>query len=92
MTVTIALSPALAERAGGRSSVHVDATSVATALRELTTRFPDLAELVWRSDDKLHPLLVILLQDQDIQEAGGLKTSLRPGDELSLVTAMEESS
>ena len=89
MTVTIALAPALGERAGGRSAVHVDAGTVSEALGQLTTRFPDLESLVWSADGGLNPFLAVFLQDQDVRDLGGLNAALRPGDELSLVTAVE---
>jgi molybdopterin converting factor small subunit len=91
LTITIALTPALAERAGGRSVVHVDGTTVAEALRELTTRFPDLAPLIWDSAGALGPSLGVLLHEHDIHVLGGLETELRSGDELSLLTSFDES-
>ena len=89
MTVTISLAPVLGERAGGRSAVHVDAATVAEALHQLTTRFPELATLVWSPEGGINPFLVVFLEDQDIREFGGLDAALRPGDEISVVTAVE---
>ena len=87
--MTIALAPALGERAGGRATVHVDASTVSDALHQLTERFPDLKALVWGPDGDLSAFLAVFLQDLDLREAGGLGTVLRAGDELSLVTAVE---
>jgi molybdopterin converting factor small subunit len=89
MTVKVALAPALGERIGGRSTVEVEGVTVSEALLHLTERFPALDALVWREGDEFNPFLVVFLNDQDIRDLEGLRTSLRDGDELTLISALE---
>jgi molybdopterin converting factor small subunit len=85
--VRIRFTTFLSERIGDISSVEVSATTVGSALRALTDRYPELVRLVWTGEDVANPMMAVFLNDQLI-EPGQLGTSLKPGDEIDLLAAV----
>ncbi|MGD0976040.1 MAG: MoaD/ThiS family protein [Candidatus Korobacteraceae bacterium] len=85
--VRIRFTTFLGERIGGISSVEVSATTVGSALRALTDRYPELARLVWTGEDVINPMMAVFLNDQ-LVEAGQLGTSVKTGDEIDLLAAV----
>ena len=85
--VRIRFTTFLGERIGGISSVEVSATTVGSALRALTDRYPELARLVWTGEDVINPMMAVFLNDQ-LVEPGQLGTALKPGDEIDLLAAV----
>jgi molybdopterin converting factor small subunit len=77
-----------AERIGGVSSVDVSAATVESALRALTDRHPALSTLVWAKDGALNPVMVLFLNDRQLGVAE-IETSVGPGDEIDIVSALE---
>jgi len=77
-----------AERIGGVSSLDVRATTVESALRELTDRHPTLAPLVWAKDGALNPVMVVFLNDHQLG-AAEVGTPVGPGDQIDIVPALE---
>ena len=77
-----------AERIGGVSSVDVHAATVESALRALTDRHPSLTPLVWAKDAALNPVMVLFLNDRQLG-AAEIGTSVEPGDEIDIVSALE---
>jgi molybdopterin converting factor small subunit len=85
--VRIRFTTFLGERIGGISSVEVSATTVGSALRALTDRYPELARLVWTGEDVINPMMAVFLNDQ-LVEAGQLGTAVKAGDEIDLLAAV----
>jgi molybdopterin converting factor small subunit len=77
-----------AERIGGANSVDVPAATVEAALRALTDRHPDLTPLVWAKGGALNPVMVLFLNDRQLG-AAEIGTSVEPGDEIDIVSALE---
>ena len=77
-----------AERIGGVNSVEVPGATVESSLHALTDRHPVLAPLVWAKDGALNGVMVVFLNDQQLG-AAELGTSVRPGDEIDIVSALE---
>jgi molybdopterin converting factor small subunit len=67
--------------------VEVSATTVGSALRALTDRYPELARLVWTGEDVINPMMAVFLNDQ-LVEAGQLGTAVKAGDEIDLLAAV----
>ncbi len=81
--------PALfSDRIGGVGSVEVTGDTVAGVLRALTKQHPPLAPLVWQADGSLNPVLVVFINDQQIP-GEPVECRVAPGDELTLVPAIE---
>jgi molybdopterin converting factor small subunit len=85
--VLIRFTTLLSERIGGISSVEVSATTVGSALRALTNRYPELARLIWVREDVLNPVMAVFLNDQ-LVEPGQLGASVKPGDEIEVLAAV----
>jgi len=85
--VRIRFTTFLGERIGDISSAEVSATTVGSALRALTDRYPELVRLIWIGDDVVNPMLAVFLNDQ-LVEPGRLGTSVKPGDEIDLLAAV----
>ena len=77
-----------AERIGGVSNVDVSASTVASALRALTDRHPNLTPLVWAKDGALNPVMVVFLNDHQLA-AAEMGTAVAAGDEIDIVPALE---
>ena len=67
--------------------MEVSATTVGSALRALTDRYPELARLVWTGEDVINPMMAVFLNDQ-LVEAGQLGTAVKAGDEIDLLAAV----
>ena len=77
-----------AERIGGVSAVDVQAATIETALRALTDQHPSLMPLVWAKDGALNPVMVLVLNDNQLG-AAQIATPVGPGDEIDIVPALE---
>ena len=77
-----------AERIGGVNSAEVQGATVESSLRALTDGHPSLSSLVWGKDGALNGVMVVFLNDQQLG-AAELGTSVRPGDEIDIVSALE---
>ena len=77
-----------AERIGGLSSVDVEGATVASSLRALTDRHPDLTPLVWGKDGALNAVMVLFLNDHQLG-AAEIENPVGPGDEIDIVPALE---
>jgi molybdopterin converting factor small subunit len=85
--VLIRFTTLLSEQIGDISSVEVSATTVGSALRALTDRYPELVRLVWVKEGALNPVMAVFLNDQ-LVEPGQLETSVKPGDEIEILAAV----
>ena len=85
--VRIRFTTFFGERIGGLNSVEVGATTVGSALRELTDRYPQLARLIWMEQDTLNPMMAVFLNDQMV-EAGQMNTVVKAGDQIDLLAAV----
>lgn len=88
MTVRIRFTTLFAERIGGIDSAEVEATSVASALRALTDRHPELAPLVWAPGGGVNPVMVLFLNDRQLSQ-GELDVRVDAGDEIDIIPAIE---
>lgn len=68
--------------------MEVEGETVAEALRSLDRLFPGVGERVFQGDGTLRRFVNVFVNDEDIRFLNGLDTSLKEGDELSIVPAM----
>ena len=88
MSVRVTFSSLYSDRIDGVSSVQLDGSTVAQVLEALTARFPALGPLVWSSASTLNPVTILFLNDEQLVEPV-LQTSVRDGDEVTMVPAIE---
>ena len=84
--VRVRFTTVFAERIGGISAVEVPATTVASALRSVTDRYPELARLVWLDQGVINPVMAVFVNDRQLQP-GELETHLQAGDEIDIIPA-----
>ena len=89
MSVRVALAALLAERIGEPKELELEGASVEEALRDLSGRYDALAPLLWKPSGEFNPLLVVFLNKTNIRDLEGLATPLKPGDQLTVVSALE---
>jgi molybdopterin converting factor small subunit len=87
-SIRVRLPTTYAARIGGQRSLDVPALSVGDALRDLTSRHPVLAPLIWLNGTALNPVIMIFHNESLIRDAT-LDTRLADGDVVDVVPAVE---
>ena len=88
MPVTIEIPTAFRRFTDGAPKVDCTATTIADALKELTTRFPDLSRHVRDDSGQIRQFLNVYLNEEDIRFLGGNKYAFQDGDEVLLVPSI----
>ncbi len=88
MPVTIEIPTAFRRFTDGAPKVSCSADTVAEALTELTTRFPDLSRHVRDDSGQIRQFLNVYLNEEDIRFLGGESCSLKEGDRVLLVPSI----
>ncbi len=86
--ITIFIPTPLRRFAAEQSKVNVRATSVTEAIRALTSIHPSLIPYIYDEADRIRNHVRIYLGEEDIREKNGIETTLRDGDELSIIPAI----
>ena len=73
----------LAQQAGGRKRIDVEADTAGEALRALP-----VADLLFDEHGALRPLVNVYVDGRDARDGGGLEARLRPGAEVWVVAAV----
>jgi molybdopterin synthase sulfur carrier subunit len=88
LAVKVRIPLPLRRLTGGQAEVEVEGRTVAEALQSLDRLFPGVGERVLQGDGSLRRFVNVFVNDEDIRFLQGLDTSLKEGDELSIVPAM----
>jgi len=88
MPVTIEIPTAFRRFTDGTPRVDCSAATVADALNELTSRFPDLSRHVRDDQGQIRQFLNVYLNEEDIRFLGGESCSLKEGDRVLLVPSI----
>lgn len=73
----------------GKDSATVKGGSLQDVLKELNDQFPGLKErIVDATSGELHRFVNIYVNGEDVRFLQGLKTTLKEGDEISIVPAV----
>jgi molybdopterin converting factor small subunit len=88
MSVTIEIPTAFRRFTDGAPKIDCSATTVAAALTELTTRFPDLSKHVRDESGQIRQFLNVYLNEEDIRFLGGESCCLKEGDRVLLVPSI----
>src|SRR5947207_1119139 len=86
MPVTIEIPTAFRRFTDGAPRVDCSAATVADALDELTSRFPDLSRHVRDDQGQIRQFLNVYLNEEDIRFLGGESCSLKEGDRVLLAS------
>lgn len=80
---------ALRRYSGDRKEFSLSGATVREALEELFREHPDLRPRVLDARGDLHPHLILFRNDAELSRAGVLDETVRDGDVLELVGAVE---
>jgi adenylyltransferase/sulfurtransferase len=87
--MTIFIPTPLRAYAAGKDSVEVGAATVAGALEQLTTAYPDLRRHLFTGEGKLRAFVNLYLNDEDVRYLPGKEeTSVAVADTLSIIPSI----
>jgi sulfur-carrier protein len=87
MSVTVRIPTPLRTLTGGDDAVKVDGGNVAQLIENLEGKYPGMKERL--VDEKgVRRFVNLYLGDEDIRFLDGLETTLKDGDEISIVPAI----
>jgi molybdopterin synthase sulfur carrier subunit len=88
MSVRVRIPAPLRAVTEGQAEVSVSCESVAGALGELETRFPEIRTRLRDEAGELRRFVNLYVNGEDIRFLSGLETSLKTGDEMSIIPAV----
>jgi molybdopterin synthase sulfur carrier subunit len=88
MSITLTIPTVLARLAGGVREHTVSGATVGDALRQLGRDYPDLGARLAEATAPDNAFVAIYLNDEDSRLLKGLDTPVRPGDEITVVSAI----
>lgn len=88
MPVTIEIPTAFRRFTDGAQKVDCRADTIAEALNQLTSRFPDLLRHVRDDSGQIRQFLNVYLNEEDIRFLGGEACCVKEGDRVLLVPSI----
>ena len=88
MAVTVYIPTPFRRATGNRDRVETSARDVVGVLDELESTYQGLRGLVRNEQGELHRHVNIYVNNQAIDDMGGLATTLQDGDEVSIIPAL----
>jgi molybdopterin synthase sulfur carrier subunit len=87
-SVLVRIPTPLRRLTGGRGEVTAEGRTVQDILDALERQFPGVKERLYDEAGQLRRFVNIYVNDEDIRFAQGLETTVKKGDELSIVPAI----
>jgi molybdopterin synthase sulfur carrier subunit len=88
MAVLVRIPTPLRALTKGAAEVHAEASTVTDLIDVLETQFPGLKERLVEDGGQLRRFVNIYINQEDIRFLQGATTSLKQGDEVSIVPAI----
>lgn len=88
MPVRVRIPTPLRSLTKGSAEVEASGDSVADVIEDLERQFPGLRERLLDESGALRRFVNIYVNEDDIRFLDGVKTVLKPGDQLSVVPAI----
>ena len=89
MSIQILLPTPLHPYVGNKDIVIIDQVStVGEALSKLTSQHPDLKKYLFDDKGNLRSFVNVFIKEDDIRHLQGLKTRVKPEDELTIVPSV----
>ncbi len=88
MSVLVRIPTPLRAVTNGRGEFRVEAANVQEALNRLDEEFAGIKGRLCEDDGSVRRFVNVYVNDEDIRFMQGLQTSLKAGDEVSIVPAM----
>ena len=88
MPVVVRVPTPLRKVPNGQETVEVGGATVEEGLANLESQYPGIKERIVDANGQLHRFVNIYVNGEDIRFLEGLATSVKDGDELSIVPAV----
>lgn len=88
MSVTVRIPTPLRKLTGGADEVSVDGASVGDVIENLEAVHPGLKERICDDAGEIRRFVNVYVNDEDVRFLDGCGTSLKDGDEVSIVPAI----
>lgn len=85
---TVQIPSSLRKYTAGESAVSIEGQNVRELLENLETAHPGIKERICESNGEVRRFVNIFVGDEDIRFLDNLDSSLRDGDEISIVPAI----
>ncbi len=88
MSVVVRIPTPLRSVTKGAAEVQAAGDSVAEVIEDLERQFPGMRERLLEDGGDLRRFINVYVNEEDIRFLQGAKTTLRPGDQVSIVPAI----
>ena len=78
----------LRQYAGKQDSVELTGSTIGEVLSALTTQFQDLRRQLYNDEGRLRSFVNVYLNDEDIRYLEKEKTTVKPGDTISIIPSV----
>ena len=87
-TILVRIPTPLRKLTGGQGEVKADGRTIDELFVSLERQFPGIKERLYDEGGQVRRFLNIYINDEDIRFAQGMHTTLKAGDEVSIVPAI----
>jgi sulfur-carrier protein len=88
MSVRVRIPTPLRTLTGGAAEVNVDGGSLGEAINRLESQYPGIEQRLKDENGELRRFVNLYVNGEDVRFLQGLDTSLKTGDEVSIVPAV----
>ena len=88
MAIEVRVPTILRSYTGGQKAVPGSGDTVADLLADLDTRHPGIRARLLTEDGALHRFVNVYVNDEDVRFLGGLETSVKDGDNVTVLPAV----
>jgi len=88
LSVQVHVTSVIQKAVDGQREFAADGATVAELIENIETRYPGFRSQIMDGAGQLHRFVNIYLNDEDIRYLGGADTSLKDGDQVSILPAL----
>jgi sulfur-carrier protein len=88
MAVKVIIPAQLRQYTEDQSSVEVEASNVGEVLTQVDAKFPGIKERICESDGRIRRFVNVFVNGDDVRALDGPDTSVKDGDEISIIPAV----
>ncbi len=88
MSATLKIPTPLRKATNGESTVSVEGSDLLQCIDSLDSQYPGIKERLCSDNGELHRFVNVYINGEDVRFQNGLGTSVKDGDEISIVPAV----
>ena len=88
MSITVRLSTPFREITGGKSELEAEGANLTELFDAIERTAPGFLEMVFEQDGRVHEHAHVFVNGEDYRSLGGLSTSIKDGDVVSVLFAI----